>query len=87
MQSILEKLGFLEEVYFYVEMEFSLLGKEKDSSLKDYIVKLSIARLEDLFRFYVHFKMAYDFYVSNNSEFIDVEFLHSVDIIVQSLVN
>lgn len=86
-QSMLEKLSALEEAYFYTELEFSLMGKEKDSSLKDYIVKLSMSKLDDLFRFYVHFKMAHDFYIDSNSEFIDPEFLHSLEIIVQSLIN
>lgn len=86
-QSMLAKLDALEEAYFFIEMEFSLQGKEKDSSLKDYIIKLSVSKLDNLFIFLVHFKMAHDFYLESGSEFIDVEFLHSLEIIVQSLMN
>lgn len=85
-QGMAEKLNALEEVYFYIEMEFSLLGRE-DSSLKDYILKLAVSKVDDLFVLYVHFKMAHDFYLSSNTEFIEPEFLNSLDIIIQSLVN
>lgn len=85
--SMLDKLNVLEEIYTYINIEFCLLNKKKDNALKDFIIKYSIYQLEDIFLVLQHFKMTFDFYIASKTDFIDVDFLHALDITIQSLIS
>lgn len=85
--SMLDKLSILEEIFTYVNIEFGIMGKSKDSALKDFIIKFSLYEMDNLFEVLLHFKMCHDFFTESKIDFIDTDFLHNLDIMIQSMIN
>ena len=82
-----EKLVLLEEIYFFVQMEFEEDTAGLGAMKANYAVKMGILATGRVFEIAVHFKIALDFHHEAHNEFICEEFLGELDIIISSLLN